>query len=76
MLVCEVHISLATQWRYSSLAGSDLGSGASEAVITASVICISGSAAPSARRYKTAPRVQAENQRKGVRDELWFSSWP
>ncbi|CAN8209014.1 unnamed protein product [Coccothraustes coccothraustes] len=31
----------ATQWRYSSLAGSDLGSGASEAVITASVICIS-----------------------------------
>lgn len=41
MLVCEVHILLATQWRYSSLAGSDLGTGASEAVITASVICIS-----------------------------------
>lgn len=41
MLVCEVHVLLATQWRYSSLAGSDLGTGASEAVTTASVICIS-----------------------------------
>lgn len=40
-LACEVHILLATQWRYSSLAGSDLGIGANKAVITSPVIFIS-----------------------------------
>lgn len=40
-LVCEVHILLATQWRYSSLAGSDPGIGANKAVITSPVIFIS-----------------------------------
>lgn len=41
VLVFEVHILLATQWRYSSLAGSNLGIGANKAVITSPVIFIS-----------------------------------
>lgn len=39
--VCEVCVLLATQWRYSSLAGSNLGTTANTAVITSPVIFIS-----------------------------------
>ena len=39
--ICEVRVLLATQWRYSSSAGSDLGIDANKAVIISPVIFIS-----------------------------------
>lgn len=39
--VCEVCVLLATQWRYSSLAGGNLGTSANTAVITLPVVFIS-----------------------------------
>lgn len=77
VLVCEVHILLATQWRYSSLAGSDLGIGANKAVITSPVVFISHlrfhvwlGGINQRKLWKRKSRIKCEEW-----DEQRFSSW-